>query len=234
MATPLNKKIGTTVKPGVQTLPVVKYTMVQLDKVKLWADNPRKNDGSVPKLMKLLQLHGQRSPLVVWNKNNVIYKGNTTWKALYNLRQQWKKLEPGQNEELFNQLQRGEVEVAFASFPSESAAKAYGISDNVSSEWSDWDNTTLSEMMRADTEGYFTKENTGLTEKDLAGLKMASEMPEQLESIDIEGTSQEKSDFLVLQFEDHDTFEAFKARMGLGKQERTLLYDDLASILTEE
>lgn len=97
---------------------------VPIDSLKLWKDNPRKNDDAVPKLAELLKVHGQQTPIVVWRKNNVVYKGNTTLKAL--------KL-----------LKAKTVNVIFADFKSEQAAIAYGIADNKSSEFAAWDNAIL-------------------------------------------------------------------------------------------
>jgi hypothetical protein len=221
MATPLNRKIitGSTTPVGTalkekMIASKLELQTVAIDGIKLWGDNPRKNDSAVPKLAKLLEQHGQKSPIVVWKKNRVIYKGNTTWKAAKQLG--WKT-----------------IQILLVDFPSEQAAIAYGIADNKASEWSDWDDTVLSEMLKADTKGYFSKENTGLSDKELAGLKMSAEMPDQLESMDMQGEIQTMGDFLVLQFEDREAFLAFKERFGLGKQERTLLYSDLAEHLVE-
>jgi ParB-like chromosome segregation protein Spo0J len=93
-----------------------------------WKNNPRKNDIAVPKLAELLKEHGQRSPIVVWKKNMVVYKGNTTLKAAKLLG--WKY-----------------ISAVLADFPSEEAAVAYGIADNKSSEWSQWDDGLLGKFL---------------------------------------------------------------------------------------
>jgi len=105
---------------------------VSLDEIILWKDNPRKNDASVEKLAELLKVHGQRSPIVVWEKNRTIYKGNTTYKAAKYLGWEF-------------------IDAVFTDFPSEQAAIAYGISDNKSSEWSEWDDDILSKLMQSDS-----------------------------------------------------------------------------------
>lgn len=115
---------------------------IPIDSVKTWKDNPRKNETAAGKLMQLLDLHGQVSPIVVWDHNRVIYKGNTTWKAM--------KL-------------RGDttIKAVFVDFPSEQAAIAYGIADNKSSEWSDWDDDILRKFLTVDN-----FKSTGFTEKE--------------------------------------------------------------------
>lgn len=89
-----------------------------------WKNNPRKNDVAAPKLAEVISVRGQITPIVVWRKNMVAYKGNTTIKAM----------------QLLNQKT---IKVLFADFPSEAAAVAYGIADNKSSEWAEWDEAVL-------------------------------------------------------------------------------------------
>lgn len=89
-----------------------------------WKNNPRKNDAAAPKLAEVISARGQITPIVVWRKNMVAYKGNTTIKAM-------------------QILNRKTIKVLFADFPSEAAAVAYGIADNKSSEWAEWDEAVL-------------------------------------------------------------------------------------------
>lgn len=128
-----------------------KIELVPLIRLKLWKDNPRVNDVAVPKLMKLIKKHGIKSPIVVWKKNNVIYKGNTTYKAAKKLG--YKKLP-----------------VAWASFPSEAAANAYGISDNKSSEFTEWDEELLLKIMDKQELKPYIEEGLGFEEKELDSL----------------------------------------------------------------
>jgi ParB-like chromosome segregation protein Spo0J len=120
---------------------------VSLLSVKLWNDNPRINDAAVPKLMEILKVRGQVTPIVVWHKNMTIYKGNTTWKAIKKLG--WPK-----------------IKVLFVDFPSEQAAIAYGIADNKSSEWSQWDDSVLLRFM--DNREIVT--NSGFNEVEVKNL----------------------------------------------------------------
>jgi len=137
--------------------------LVDINKVNLWEDNPRKNDQNVDNVARSISEHGFRSPLVVWRKNGVVYKGNTTLKAALKL---------GLNK----------VPVSYQDFPSETAATAYGISDNKTSEGSKWDEEILSRLMKApefteDIER--TKRLTGLKDKELNVLLEKMEAPEE-------------------------------------------------------
>lgn len=97
---------------------------VPIGDIILWKGNPRKNDAAVPKLAEIISIRGQITPILVWRKNMVAYKGNTTIKAM-------------------KSLGKKTVKVLFADFPSEAAAVAYGIADNKSSEWAEWDEALL-------------------------------------------------------------------------------------------
>lgn len=184
---------------------------VAIDSVQLWADNPRQNDKAVPKVADSLKEHGQRKPIVVWRQNMTVYAGNTTYKAAKHLG--WTH-----------------INVAFADFPSEQAAIAYGIADNKTSEYSDWDDTVLSALIRAD-EGFFNKTNTAMSDRELAGLKMGAEKPEALPAVDIEGQNAGMGEFVVIQFETAEECAEFKEMVGMGTQERTLLFSDLRGYL---
>lgn len=121
---------------------------VPIGRLKLWTGNPRKNDKAVPKLAALLEKHGQRTPIVAWVKNKVVYKGNTTLKAARSLG--WT-----------------EIRVLWADFKSEQAAVAYGISDNKSSEWAEWDNEVLESIMSSEE---IDVQDTGFEEGELLML----------------------------------------------------------------
>jgi superfamily II DNA or RNA helicase len=107
-----------------------KIETISILKVKEWKENPRKNDAAIPKLAEILKEKGQVTPIVVWRKNNVVYKGNTTLKALKSLGVE-------------------KVKVVYADFPSEQSAVAYGIADNKSGEWSEWDDKILGKLMKS-------------------------------------------------------------------------------------
>jgi len=211
MAIPLGKQGQTALNTIKERSAALTVKTVPIDSIKLWADNPRKNDAAVPKLMKLLQEHGQRSPIVVWDKDNTIYKGNTTWKAA-------------------KALGWSSIQIVVASFPSAAAAAAYAISDNKASEWSEWDDNILAGILHSD-EAFFGTSNTGFSEKELTGLRLTIEMPEGLAPSDLQGDSEAMGDYLILQFAEKGDFEEFKEMMGLGKQERTVQFEHLRDFL---
>jgi len=125
-----------------------KIEVVSVDKLKLWKKNPNKHDAKgIAKQAELIKIHGFRSPLVVWKKNMVIYKGNGTYQAAL-------------------KLKKKTVPVSFVDFESEVAAVAYGISDNVATEFSEWDRGILNELLQAkEFQGKDIKALTGLQEK---------------------------------------------------------------------
>lgn len=128
--------------------------LVDISTVHLWKDNPRKNDKNVNKLATLIRKNGVRAPVVCWVDNRVIYKGNTTYKAL---------------KMLGNKL----IPVSWQQFPSEAAAIAFGISDNKSSEFSEWDEIALMKLMGAE-EMQEHKANTGFQESELSKMLLRS------------------------------------------------------------
>jgi site-specific DNA-methyltransferase (adenine-specific) len=137
------------VKKGISTQFQIEW--VPIDSIKLWDDNPRKNDKAAEDLAVLIKAHGVRSPIVCWSENNTIYKGNTTYKAC--------KL-----------LGMKSVPVVFHDFPSESAAKAYGIADNKASVFASWDKDVLGRIMST-TEFKTVNKPTGFTQKEIRHIE---------------------------------------------------------------
>ena len=141
MNRPVLKTTKTTLGSGI--------VEVDINSIKLWAENPRKNDIAAPKLAETMKVRGQITPVVVWNKNGVCYKGNTTIKAL-------------------RLLGKKSVKVLYVDFPSEAAAIAYGIADNKSSEWSQWDDSVLLNFLEAPE----VLNDSGFTQGEYEGLAM--------------------------------------------------------------
>lgn len=129
---------------ALNTFSIKDVKIVNIGSVKLWKNNPRHNDKNITKLMEIIKTHGQRTPIVVWRKNNVIYKGNSTCKAM-------------------RKLGFKTIAVIFADFKSVVAATAYGISDNKASEWSAWDDDLLSKLL--DDKGIF--DGSGFTTDEI-------------------------------------------------------------------
>jgi hypothetical protein len=121
---------------------------VPITSIKPWIGNPRKNDEAAKTLSELIKIHGCQSAITVWRKNNVVYKGNTTLKAM--------KL-----------LGRTTIPVSFTDFKDEAAAVAYGLSDNKAGEYADWDDTFLAKLL---TNKEVLKSGTGFTNKEVLGI----------------------------------------------------------------
>jgi len=143
-------KLKKKVKKTIGKIKPLSVEIVSVDSVKPWKDNPRINEQAAKKLAPILKCHGQVTPIVVWEKNKVIYKGNTTHKAL---------------------KMNGEktVKVLFVDFPSESSAVAYGIADNRSSEFSYWDDELLEKMMET---GQLDYEEMGFTKREFRAITL--------------------------------------------------------------
>jgi hypothetical protein len=124
---------------------------VDIASIKLWGNNPRINEDAAKKLAPIIKAHGIKSPIVCWDKNRTVYKGNTTIKAC--------KI-----------LGIEKVPVVFHDFASEVAAEAYGIADNKSGENSEWDENLLVSMM--DTKEFKeAKLTTGFTKSEAKSLR---------------------------------------------------------------
>ena len=126
--------------------------ILPISSVAPWKNNPRKNEHAVEPLAKIIKIHGQVSPIVVWEKDMTIYKGNTTWKAM-------------------KSLGLKEIRCLLVSFPSETAAAAYAIADNKSGEWSQWDDEILTKLMQTIDDF----ETTGITQDENSFLFMQAD-----------------------------------------------------------
>lgn len=153
-------KPAVSTKPKVSILTDKNIVEVDIGTIKEWKDNPRKNDQAVPKLAKILRERGQVHPIVVWRKNNVCYAGNTRLKAAKHLK--WKT-----------------IKVLFVDFPSEQTAVAFGIADNKSSEWSEWDDDLLTKFLNIEDLGEVGFSNA---EKKFMNLTVDKEFVESIKA----------------------------------------------------
>jgi ParB-like nuclease family protein len=193
--------------------------IVPLDSVIQWAGNPNDDFTKIKRMQKLLKAHGQVTPITVWTKDNVIYKGNHTHEAM--------RLNGA-----------GEIRVLFVDFPSHAAAMAYGISDNESGKWSGMNTDVLSALMQSEEVQELGDDNdikllTGLTDKGYKGLMLATAggTPGQLDDIDISGAIDGKADFVVLQFKDRAVLADFRARLGIDKKGRVVDFDNMLKFM---
>jgi hypothetical protein len=142
----------------------VNVVWVDIDSVKQWKENPMGHGNKdVEMLSKILRAHGQRSPIIVWRKNMTIYKGNGTHQAM-------------------KKLGMKKIKVQFEDFPSEAAAKAYGIADNKASELSDWDADVLVSILSSE-EMKSMQPVLGFTDSELRGLNFQAD-EEKMEGLE--------------------------------------------------
>lgn len=143
--------------------------LIGFEKIELWKDNPRKNDDAVIPLAKVLVRHGQKSPIVVWRKNNVCYKGNTTYKALKWIHslsvEDYKKFCKEDVGIKVVPIRQNGVKTMYVDFPSEQSAIAYGIADNKASEFAEWDYDLLSKFLEQKT--VYPPEATGFSKAEI-------------------------------------------------------------------
>ena len=149
-----DKTVGGTEPSAIET-PVRKLEIVDvpLEDLILWEDNPRKNEAAAKKLAKLIAAHGFNSPLVC-SRDNIIRKGNTTYKAA--------KI-----------LELETVPVVYIDFQNKEQAALYSISDNRASELSEWDPGLLMELMGEKTgiPVVEMEELTGFSQPEIMGLR---------------------------------------------------------------
>jgi len=210
---------------------------VPIDSVNFWKENPWKHDDEVPKLAELLAINGQVSPIIVWRKNNIIYKGNHTKKALLYLKQHnleiSKKLKIS-TEEILKNIDPSFIKVEFRDFPSEEAAIAYGMSDNNSSRGGTYDGDLLLQLMKQN-ESYFTKERTGFTEKEMNAFRLSTKgNMNELEKIDLSGGDDQLGEFMIITFDNQEIVKRFKNAFSIPQSERKIDFNQLYGVLLNE
>jgi hypothetical protein len=162
--TPSKAVIKTSVPSTSMPITDVNVEWIDIDTVKQWKDNPMGHGNKdVEMLSKILQAHGQRSPIIIWRKNMTIYKGNGTHQAM-------------------KKLGMKKIKVQFEDFPSEAAAKAYGIADNKASELSDWDADVLVSILSSE-EMKSMQPVLGFTDSELRGLNFQAD-EEKMEGLE--------------------------------------------------
>lgn len=96
---------------------------VEIDQIKPYAHNPRKNDKSVKYVKESIEQYGFQQPIVV-DANNVIIVGHTRYKAA-------------------KQLGLKNVPIIRADNLSETQVQAYRIADNKTNQYAKWDESLL-------------------------------------------------------------------------------------------
>lgn len=116
--------------------------MVEIDSIKPYINNPRKNDSAVKKIADSIRLYGFNQPIVV-DKDRVIVVGHTRWKAARTLKMS---------------------EVPVVEMPQDiddNRVKAYRIADNKLNELADWDDELLQSELQELYDAIGSIEETG-------------------------------------------------------------------------
>jgi len=220
-----------------QTLANPDVRFVPIGSVELWKDNPWKHDNIIPRLAELMAINGQKSPVQVWRKNNTIYKGNHTKKALLYLGQHLEQVAHSIKDTVAGILSRVNpelIKVEFTDFPSETAATAYGMSDNNSGMGGEYDDDTLRKLLLADEE-YYTSKRTGFTEKELKAFKLSTAGGmDGLENVDLQGDTGDIGEFLILTFADAALAARFKEAFSMSEKDRKLDFSLLINAFSDE
>lgn len=106
----------------------VKITYLPVEKLKLWDQNPRQNERTVPMVMTSIQEYGFLAPIVI-GKDNVVKAGNTRLKAAIRLGMK-------------------EVPVVYADHLSEKQLVEFAIADNRLTEIAEWKDVELTNLIR--------------------------------------------------------------------------------------
>lgn len=123
---------------------------VDIDSVKPWDKNPRKNAAAIGEVAKSIQRFGFASPIIVRRADGVIIAGHTRYAAAKSL-----KLD--------------KVLVRFMDLDP-AQARALALADNKLGELADWDRDLLADALRALDEEAFDLSGLGFSDDDLTKL----------------------------------------------------------------
>lgn len=217
--------------------PSLDVRYVPINSVQFWKENPWNHDNAVPRLAELIAIHGQVPSVIAWKKNNVIYKGNHTKKALQYLSANIQKIAKtiGETpESILARVNPDQIKVEFRDFPSEAAANAFGISDNNASQGGEYDDEALRKLLRADEE-YYNAKRTGFTEKELKSFRLSTVgSVGKLENIDLQGDTGEMGEFMILTFGNAECLAKFKEAFACGATDRKIDFSTLINAFNQE
>lgn len=128
---------------------------LNLQDIKPYKDNPRKNDLSLPKVKKSIETFGFNQPILI-DKDKVIITGHTRYKAA-------------------KSLELGQVPCIIVEDLSENEIKAYRIADNKVGQDSTWDVALLKEELKKLRIEQFPITDTGFSDVELENLEMELE-----------------------------------------------------------
>lgn len=184
---------------------------VPIDSLRPDPQNARRHQEKkdIPKLAKLIRIHGFRKPIVV-DDNSMIMAGEGAWRA--------GKL-----------LGMSHIPVARSSFESEAARIGYSVSDNKSHEYSDWNQEVLQELVARGA--IPSAEEAGFSAKEWKGLQLSEAPPTELQTVDVAGESRTQGEFIIIRFDSEAQLSMFKEKFGMGKFERAIDFSKLGMVL---
>jgi hypothetical protein len=236
------KRVARTEQEALPAAPTTNHQLnmqlVPLESVKLWSENPWNHQKIIPQLAKALAIHGQVSAVIVWRKNNTIYKGNHTHRAITYLRDNLGKIAQELSitiSDIMEIIDPRYIKVEYRDFPSENAATAYGLSDNNLGQGGKYDDNLLLKIMQSD-QSYFSDTNrTGFTEKDLKAFQLSTMSDiSKLANTDVAGDSQQMGEFAIILFDSVFELTAFKQAFGMAVHERKINFSTIMSSMTDE
>lgn len=121
------KKVKKVHKQVVVPKRKLRLEYVPIDELKSWKKNPRRNDEAAEKLVGLLGEYGFINPIIA-TPDKVIRAGHTRLKAA-------------------SKTDLTELPVIYVDFGSEDKAEMFAIADNRASEWAEWDEDMLVDLL---------------------------------------------------------------------------------------
>lgn len=166
----------------------IKVEMIETNKIKPYIRNARINDITVQKLCEVIEKVGFNQPIVI-DKENVIVKGHSRWKAAVKLGLDKVPCIVSQNDEETNKFDR--------------------LADNKVQEFSKWDNEILNTELASinlddiDLSDFGFELNVDFTDYEIPSIETNYEAPiyneEQIiptKNIDFEKQFEQKEDFI--------------------------------------
>ncbi len=229
------RKAAASTKGGAKSKPTVgaggiehRFEIVPIERLREWDENPRRNDAAAQRLAELIREHGFKDPIIC-SEDGVIRAGHTRLKAA--------KI-----------LGMREVPVIYVRFPDERTAQQYSIANNKASEWAEWDEAALKELLSGMPEwrcGGQTRRRlavrTGFSERELDGLRetlvdytaesfahVATEFEQQHVTPKADGS---QGWWAWMEFERKEDFDAVMELIGRGEGRRGRREIDTAELM---
>ena len=195
---------------------------VNPNSIKLWEDNPRRNDKAAVKLAESIRAHGFGQPVTVRSEDETVYKGNTRVKAARLLKME-------------------SIPVMLRSYPDVENAKRDALADNRMQEAAEWDVDKLAEMFKEREEVDIARLaiETGFEQMEIQGLREGivpampegfddSQLPTGLSGIDMVGFDATTGRLLIT-YRDEDEKVALCAFLGVDGKKVVYPFDEIGT-----